>query len=50
MEDSEWGKPEIAAFSEVYSVNNFIYDAMSFLTPYLIDKMRTQLYNVFVND
>ena len=49
MEDGEWGgEPEIVAFSEVYSVNIIVYDAMSCSTPYLIAENESATHTVYL--
>ena len=37
LDDGEWGgEPEIVAFSELYCVNIYVYDAMTSPLPYLV--------------
>ena len=49
MEDGEWGgESENVAFSEVYSVNIIVYDAMSCSTTYLIAENENATHIVYL--
>ena len=49
MEDGEWGgEPEIVAFSEMYSVNIIVYDAMSCSIPYLITENENSTHTIYL--
>ena len=49
--DGGWrvgGEPEIFAFSQVYTINIIIYDAMSCSTPYLIAENENATHPVYL--
>ena len=49
MKDYEWdGEPEIVALSKVYSLNIFVYDAMSCSTPYLTAENENATESVYL--